>query len=254
MVGADPELFFKYSNGSFASVIGRLGGSKEKPMSIGSGCAVQEDNVAAEFNIPPATSADKFVESINYNLQYLQARAKEMKLKLAIVPSAEFSPKELANPAARVFGCEPDYNAWALEVNEKPRSKNKMLRSAGGHIHLATEDDPIQTIRAMDLFIGAQLVAVDKDKKRRELYGKAGAFRQKDYGVEYRTPSNYWITKESLMRWVFDQCNAVKEWVSKGNQLENDEMGNLIQQCINTSSVKDLAKINKYYGLSPISA
>lgn len=253
LVGADPELFFAHKSGAYASIIGKIGGTKSMPKPIGNNCFIQEDNVAAEFNIPPAATADKFVESIKYNLSYLESRAKELGLKLAITASAEFNSTELQNPAAWEFGCEPDYNAWLLDMNPKPKGVDPNLRSAGGHVHLATEDDPIQTIRAMDLHIGAQLIVVDKDTKRRQLYGKAGAFRQKPYGVEYRTPSNFWITDEKWMRWVFDQCVKVKDWVAKGNVITgNTKVAEWLQDAINNSDVEKLNKVNHFYGLSAI--
>lgn len=252
LVGADPELFFKNSKG-FVSIIGKLGGTKDKPLPIGEGCAVQEDNVAAEFNIPPASSAADFVKSIQFNLEYLDKKAKEIGATLALEASAIFSREELACDEAWIFGCEPDYNAWTLDVNPKPRAKNKNLRSAGGHIHLSTTNDPIHTIRAMDLFIGAQLVAVDPDSMRRDLYGKAGAFRPKSYGVEYRTPSNYWIRTPALMEWVFHQCEKVQEFVSAGNTIgDTDTMAQKIQDCINNSDKSLLGDINKHYGLQSI--
>jgi Phage phiEco32-like COOH.NH2 ligase-type 2 len=252
LVGADPELFFENSKG-FVSIIGKLGGTKAKPLPIGNGCAVQEDNVAAEFNIPPADSAKAFADSIEYNLRYLENKAKEIGAQLSLKASAIFSREELACDAAWVFGCEPDYNAWTLDVNPKPKSEERNLRSAGGHVHLATEADPIATVRAMDLFIGAQLVAVDPDTMRRNLYGKAGAFRLKDYGVEYRTPSNYWISSRSLMEWVFNQCKKVKDFVDNGNTIESEHpMADAIQRCINESNKSLLVDINKYYGLQSI--
>ncbi len=101
----------------------------------------------------------------------------------------------------------------------------------------------------MDLFIGAQLVKYDKDTARRELYGKAGAFREKDYGVEYRTPSNYWITSQDMMRWVYGQCELAEQFVKQGNVLENDEIGQLIQDTINESSIEKLVELNDYFGI-----
>ncbi len=129
LVGADPELFFKRDS-KFISIIGLLGGSKFEPLDIGKGCAVQEDNVAAEFNIPPAENADAFVESIQYNLDYLTQKAKAIGATLALEASAVFPESELKTPASWIFGCEPDFDAWALKVNDKPKSVVKELRSA----------------------------------------------------------------------------------------------------------------------------
>lgn len=251
-VGADPEVFFETNKG-LMSIIGKLGGSKASPMPIGNGCAVQEDNVAAEFNIPPCSNADDFVKYIQYNLDYLNAKAKEYGARLSLKASGEFSKEELKDKRSWVFGCEPDYDAWKLDVNPKPKAPSRYLRSAGGHVHLACTEDPIQVVRAMDLFIGAQLTAVDPDKQRRMLYGKAGAFRPKDYGVEYRTPSNYWVTRRDLTEWIFHQCEKVVEFVKGGNTLdENSKMGVMIQDCINNSDVSLLKEINKHYGLQAI--
>jgi hypothetical protein len=43
------------------------------------------------------------------------------------------------------------------------------------------------------------------------LYGKAGAYREKSYGVEYRTLSNFWVFDERLSDWVWKNTErAVK--------------------------------------------
>jgi len=250
-LGADPELFWVRGDNP-VSVIGKLGGTKDHPRDIGQGCAVQEDNVAAEFNIPPCESLDAFIHHINYNLAFLEKEADKIGAKLSLTASAIFSAGELANPKAMEFGCEPDFNAWTMDVNPRPTASNFALRSAGGHIHMSTDEDYIQVIRAMDLHIGAQLIKVDKDTRRRELYGKAGAFRPKDYGVEYRTPSNYWISDEKLMKWVWNQCELVQKWMKDGNKIENNKYGRLIQDAINHSDEAALKKVNDYYGLSAI--
>jgi len=109
-IGADPELFLKDATGKFISSIDLIGGSKAYPRPIDKGCAVQEDNVSVEFNIPPCENELDFVNSLNYTLEYLKDFAKHSGLELAIVPSAEFSDDQLEHPRAQEFGCEPDYN------------------------------------------------------------------------------------------------------------------------------------------------
>jgi len=67
----------------------------------------------------------------------------------------------------------------------------------------------------MDVFLGLFSLFFDSDTKRREMYGKAGAFRPKSYGVEYRTLSNVWLKDVHLMKWVFNNTvDAVKRLAS----------------------------------------
>jgi hypothetical protein len=87
------------------------------------------------------------------------------------------------------------------------------MRSAGGHIHVETTKDQLAVIRAMDLFLGVPSVLMDNGEMRKKLYGKAGAFRGKSYGVEYRTLSNFWIFKNELIRWVWNNTERALESV-----------------------------------------
>lgn len=241
-IGCDPEIFLVNEKGSFVSSIGKFGGTKQHPKDIGRGCAIQEDNVAVEFNIPPADNVLSFIESIEYNLNVIEERAKEQKLFLNITASANFPMSQLRSRKAQEFGCDPDYNAWSRAINPRPSATNKTLRSCGGHLHVGTTHNKIQMIRAMDLFIGVPLSLIDPDKTRRELYGKAGAFRPKPYGVEYRTPSNYWVSDRKLMEWVWQATHQAGEFLSDGEVIEDGcSTGDLIQQAINESD-KDAAE------------
>lgn len=250
--GADPELFLKdIATGQFISSIGLIGGSKDLPMPIGEGCAVQEDNVAVEFNIPPCSTAADFIKSIQYNLTYLRERAESMGLELCIQPSAIFGDDQLNTPAAQEFGCEPDFNAWKDgEQNPRPKAPNPNLRSAGGHVHVAVPDglNILTVVKAMDLFVGCQMLEFDHDEDRRLLYGKAGAFRKKSYGVEYRTASNMWITSDERIQWVWDQTERAVAFVQNGGDFTT-EQGELIQKCINESSMEALAQLKQEFSL-----
>src|SRR6516225_6685865 len=111
-IGADPEVFLvNATTGEFISSVGLIGGSKHRPMPINDeGDAVQEDNVTVEFNTPPCTTAQAFIEHINKNKEWIQRRASELQLEMKIVPSANFSDEQLNSRAAQTFGCEPDFN------------------------------------------------------------------------------------------------------------------------------------------------
>ena len=133
----------------------------------------------------------------------------------------------------RLFKC-CNYNAWTKKVNPRPCATNHKLRSAGGHVHVGIKGiNRYQLIRAMDLFLGVPSLFMDKDTRRRELYGKAGAFRPKPYGAEYRTLSNFWIWDKRLIEWVYHQTSRAIDFVKSGKKLTAED-GKLIQRCINT--------------------
>lgn len=240
VLGCDPEVFLKNQAGKFISSVGRIGGSKDMPRPIGEGCAVQEDNVAVEFNTPPCKSAAEYIKHIRYNLDWMRNQVAAMGLELAIVPSAVFDDEELNSEGAMTFGCEPDFNAYeGGAVNPKPKAANKNLRSAGGHIHIQLEHDEVdvlELIKAMDAFVTIPLMRHDKDTARRELYGKPGAFRPKPYGVEYRTPSNHWISSDELISFVWEQTDRALAYVKAGGTFD-DAMCERIQRSINTSDM-----------------
>jgi hypothetical protein len=160
-------------------------------------------------------------------------------------------------PEALELGCDPNYNAWTMAVNDKPNG-DRPMRTASGHIHIGWTDGAnvqdanhfgrcANAIKQMDFFLGLGSLFYDADKERREMYGKSGCFRPKPYGVEYRTLSNRWLSDEKIMRWVYR--NAVKgmQELINGNSLV-DKFGD-IQHIINSSNRKEALKIIKAAGL-----
>lgn len=203
-LGSDPEVFLQDKAGNPISAIGYINADKWNPMQIPDmpkGYTLQEDNVSLEYGIPPASSADEFVDHINKvmqkSLEYLP------ELSFSKLSCIVFPESQMNHPSAHIFGCEPDFNAWTCDVNPKPQPPHPLMRSAGGHIHVETTRSPLEVVRNMDLFLGVPSVLMDSGEMRKQLYGKAGAFRAKEYGVEYRTLSNFWIFKDELIRWAW---------------------------------------------------
>lgn len=250
-LGADPEIFLKNQSGTMISSVGRIGGTKDHPRPIDDeGNAVQEDNVSVEFNIPACHTVDELRAAIHKNLDYIKDFVGVQGLELAIIPSAVFSDEELDSEGARTFGCDPDFNAWKEGArNPKPRAKNPNLRSAGGHIHVGHDDsvDSILLIQWMDVYVGCQLLRFDTDSQRRELYGRAGAYRKKFYGTEYRTPSNVWITDDKLMQLVWDQTDKALARAKAGDRVP-DDLAQVVQDCINNSDLSLLAIVEEQLG------
>jgi len=224
-IGSDPELFLVDKSGNFVSAIGKIPGTKNLPYPVpkfGRGSALQVDNVLVEYNTAPTTDLGTWATLHTGMLEHIKDRVSEFNLLPKIVAAAEMPESELMDPAACVFGCDPDYNAWELQPNPTPRSNNPRLRSAGGHIHIGvegmTELEKINTTRAMDLLVGAYSVVHDPDTKRAELYGRPGAMRPKPYGIEYRTVSNFWLTDSGHMENVFSFAQTAAKYNSRSFQ------------------------------------
>lgn len=227
MIGCDPELFLEDANGKVISAIGKIGGTKVRPKKIkdlGRGYAIQEDNVLLEYNLPAAKTPSAWITAHRNMLTYLADLVGDMGLKLSDKASHSMDLDQLEDPRAFVFGCDPDFNVWELEWNKKPSCEDETLRSAGGHIHIAYDkpnpSDSIKLARMCDLFIGAPLKMKDPDKRRAQLYGRAGAIRFKPYGFEYRTPSNYWVTRPDNLEAVFMNCIKIIDYSTNYNSME----------------------------------
>jgi hypothetical protein len=108
------------------------------------------------------------------------------------------------------------------------------MRTAGGHLHVGfiadnsadVKDsehvsDCITLIKQIDSYFRGFEILWDKDKQRRNMYGAAGAFRPKSYGVEYRTLSNAWLNYPKLWPWLFDSLQFVTEQTHEGNIIKS---------------------------------
>lgn len=248
--GADPEiLLINRSKKQHQSVIGLIGAGKWNPKQIEGmpeGFTLQEDNVALEFGVPPASSAEEFVKNIRSVL----------KAGLSTLPGTRYSrlsctvfpEEEMQHPSAYIFGCEPDFNAWTGKENSKPQPSNPLMRSAGGHVHVETNLDKQNVIRAMDVFLGLPSVLLDEGTERRKLYGKAGAFRPKSYGVEYRTLSNFWIFHPKLIKWIWNATERALQEVENGFWLDDFD-SQYIQDAINTGDLASAKELIHVFGV-----
>lgn len=244
-LGADPETFLINPSGKHISSLGLINADKWNPMQIpnmAQGFTLQEDNVSLEYGIPPAASAEEFIKHINSVMEASRPYIKDLSFsKLSCVV---FDKDQMLDPRAHMFGCEADYDAWGdnsldeqgdpKNVNKKPVPPHEYMRSAGGHIHVETKEDPIEVVQAMDLFLGVPSVLMDvSGSKRREMYGKRGAHRIKSYGVEYRTLSNFWIFDEKLIRWAWNQTQKALSNLGGAKFYDKE-----IEQAINGNSKK----------------
>lgn len=259
-IGGDPELFFKNASGKLISVVGLIGGSKKEPRPLphlGAGYAVQEDNVAAEFNIPPCSTREAFIAAIGTMVSELEQMAKAKGYLLAIQASGRFDEDQLNTEAAQLAGCDPDFNAWQVfrgnaRTNRRPNVEGSNLRSCGGHVAVGHTLPAYMVPRAQDLFLGVKSVLIDEDKERRELYGMAGAFRPTPFGSEYRTLSNFWLRDPNLVGWVYDgTARALEMARAYQGDPENFLMDQreAIEAAINLGDVQAANRLVEQFGL-----
>ena len=246
--GADPEVFLRDSTTKqFKSAIGLIPGSKYDPFLIGDNPfeAIQTDNVMVEYCQEPTIDPKKFYED-SLNIHKYIKQILPSNLELVFEASAEFDDSELDNPLAQEFGCDPDYNAWTGKKNPAPKSEGVKLRTAGGHLHIGYADSTIklnlEIIKILDLYLTLPSLLLDKDDRRRQMYGKAGAFRHKDYGVELRTLSNFWVASQETVEWVFNNTKmAIMMLNSCGGEVKSflgtSDMAD-IQHAINSNDKK----------------
>lgn len=255
-IGSDPEFFLRRGN-TYASAIGKIGGSKHDPAPLDKpGFFIQEDNVAVEFNVPPASECREFVDSIEWAISHIGQKLSSHGYNIAWEASAFFPESELENPAAKVFGCEPDFNAWKDgAVNPRPTSAHAALRTCGGHLHIGYPENADRVFRhrliqSADLHLGVPSCLVDTDVHRNQLYGKAGAFRPTPYGAEYRVLSNFWLRRRQWVEWAYQGMErAYKFATDTTNWSALDKESATIQECI-LKRLQDGAKdLIKEYGL-----
>lgn len=257
LIGSDPELFLM-KDGKFVSAHGVIAGDKANPFRVDRG-AVQVDGMAVEFNTDPAGTEGEFLTNVQVVMRTLEAMCKGY--DVVAVPVADFGAEYIAAQPdeAKELGCDPDYNAYTGLENVKP-DVNLPFRTASGHVHIGWGEDIPDDLqhratceavsRQMDFFLGLPSLFYDNDTRRREMYGKAGAFRPKSYGVEYRTLSNAWLKSEDLIKWVFRNAQRGVMELMEGNDLFA-RFGD-IQEIINTSNKKEAERIIVAAGLEVI--
>lgn len=235
LIGCDPEVFVRDAvTGLLVSAHGLVAGTKKKPLKVERG-AVQVDGMALEINITPAATREEFVRNVRSVYDTLAVMVPRH--KLVVQPVAVFDEAYFKScpDSCKELGCDPDYDAYTGNANERPAT-TEPFRTGAGHMHFSWTtgadihdpshiEDCKDVARQMDWYIGMWTLTYDKDNKRRSLYGKAGCFRPKHYGCEYRTPSNAWLATDDLIGWVFDAGLKGLAALDKGKRPDDDNPG-----------------------------
>ena len=233
-LGADPEIFVMKRGRPISAHVFECG-TKEKPQQTENG-SVQVDGLALEVNVRPALTKLAFVRNVSHVMQDLAdiVATKDNEAYLMVAPSMTFGKEYISSlpEAVRELGCNPDWNAYEVIENPTPDG-NVDFRTAGGHIHIGWGDVPnhdslqhiglcAEVAKQLDYLIGLPSLQFDKDNRRRSLYGKAGCFRPKKYGMEYRTLSPAWLNSIRHTSMIYDRTMKALRLMNEGVIL--DEM------------------------------
>lgn len=257
--GADPELFVvdQNGNGVFPEFIP---GDKKNPVPVKGG-AIQRDGMAAEFNIDPSSSYEEFNQNIVSVLKEMKSLLPKG-YKLVSTPSMTFSEDvwDKAPEEAKTLGCSPDFNALTGGVNTPPNDpENPRMRCLGGHLHIGwtkgkTMDDldhighGRDLVKQLDWYLAAWSLQQDTDKNRRRLYGKAGSCRFKDYGVEYRTLSSFWVLNANSRLQVWNRMQRAIEAMRTDYMPDTaSKYNDMLVEAINTATDNPSLNNRFYY-------
>jgi len=253
-LGTDPEIFlYDTEKKMYVSAHDLLPGTKHAPHKLDKG-AVQVDGLAVEFNTDPAHTAEEFKDNIFTVLKQVRKMV-DPKYAFSFRPRVFFPKKyfDALPDHVKVLGCDPDYNAWTKTRNPRPKATDATLRSCGGHIHVGYEKDkidPTSVVKMMDLYLGVPSILMDKGEVRKQLYGGPGAYRDKPYGVEYRTLSNFWIFQNRLIEWVWDNTSRA---VAAAEQFTlSEEDGESIVNAIKNNDKELATQLVKKFNLEVV--
>lgn len=246
--GSDAEVFLKDATGRPFPACGLIGGTKEEPLKLDdTGCMVQEDNVMLEFNVPVSRTSKEWARNLQLAMDLAFA-----KIPPTMYPVMEatqnFELALLNNPQAQRFGCEPDFNAWTQQQNPRPQPIDPTMRSAAAHVHIGWKDPEdlqqrCRLIQLADIFVTLPSVWESPDRKRRQLYGKAGAFRPKEYGVEHRVLDNYWLASRDNQLNVWSRYQDAITAFNEDFPI-NEDLAASVQNAINTYDVSAAEKLH----------
>ena len=240
--GTDPEIFVIDDGGNCVPPAALredfgLVFVDEKTLLNGDEWSIIEDGAATEINLEPTDSSDvmnkRLEDAINGVTGFMK---KNYDLDTWVFPTVPFDVikywKERGEDFRDCvrFGCDPDLDIYSGKYSEETTADDVPERFGGGHIHMQAPPDNMgffdeayyHTTILLDFLVGNSAVAfkrpnnewVAAEKKRLKYYGRPGKIRLQEYpdgtkGIEYRTPSNFWITNPKVANGLLTLMNTV---------------------------------------------
>lgn len=240
-LGSDFELPLVSSKGGVPAHL-FFKGTKHTPEKISHGWA-QYDNAMMELNIPVADNRATFIGGICNVLREAQLRLPPQ-VSVMYSDYCEYPVKALRLPQLKEFGCMPDVNAFTGKNNPRPVDLGSTsFRTAGFHIHIDFEgsfEDKCKFIQVLEYLVQLRLMRHEEQPSkldwfnRRVYYGKAGSFRPKKYGVEWRTLSSNLLRDKKILNELYSLLEyATNNWHNYADDLDSELVRNNLQSCIN---------------------
>lgn len=239
-LGSDPELFFIKDGQVVPSFKVILEESE----------SVKRDGFQLELNPSADTCRERGGSYIAMAIREAQRIAASAGVELAFSVGHTISDEVWKNTPISVkrFGCHPTENVQEPK-HKRVTGLRERFRAGAGHIHLGYSKTAIPDhellVKVLDIVAGNTLVILDRDEAnvmRRKNYGRAGEYRIKPYGLEYRVPSNFWLRHYVLWSLASGLCrNALGIVYSKlGEDLVSRYDMKDIRNAINNND-RDLA-------------
>lgn len=260
-LGCDPEFFFANQDGSTVGsekVLPKGGLKVVNQYNVEKSSNIVIDGVQAELNPLPSSCRESLAYQIYMCFSEIKKTlGNKVLVKIDSVVDITQGELDSLSEGSRVFGCAPSLNVDNQGKDKTSKitvdPKKYLKRSAGGHLHLGNHyngylgytiegrpwNDPACVARRqekvlkgmpevlvpmLDLVVGNMCVLLDRDPanvERRKNYGRCGEYRIKEYGIEYRTLSNFWLRSYQLMSLVFGMARFTCHLVEQSTK-END--------------------------------
>lgn len=239
-LGADIEFFFKKPRFGIVPSEKYLPFG-DNPLE-GDNHTLHTDGFQGEVTAVHSHKRSELANNIWNGLDIVSNMAAKDNLVIDFSPSVTIKSIEGLDDRTIEFGCSPEFSAWNDgEMIPQPCAMQP-IRTAGAHLHIGTtidmdevnknpddydhknqinfrrlkfhslitnEKEGLKLIQMLDIILGTTSVLMAKDYKnermRRMLYGSAGSFRFKPYGIEYRVLSPFFMKDV----WIFNIITAI---------------------------------------------
>lgn len=220
--GADPEFFVTDSDGNVVPAWEVIPEGKDNPRplpELGKGWFVFHDGPAVEVNFPPTERGDNLLDFVSLFGEWFYESVTEPSggAHLLSLGGDDYwfylDAPYAKDPRFTALGCLPDLDAYTGEphqarLEDMPTRSTKngrayVQRSAGGHIHIGIDPWPEIPKQAFMRIVSAlygNRPPGDALRLNTHPYRKLGLYREKPYGVEFRSPGSAFLAPSGIFR------------------------------------------------------